>query len=148
MLRASPIDPYILIPKIWYLSATKLVWGEKKVISKSFLYFYSIFFSVFFSTTRSYVLYQELSIYFYTRLSLSTKSFSLVFFSSGTLSHSGEIFARLEKMGSEDAKLLERVFSYFAENNKNEKARWQIVRDALKETNKYAPNFSHFEKNY
>jgi hypothetical protein len=51
-------------------------------------------------------------------------------------------------MGSEDAKLLERVFSYFAENNKNEKARWQIVRDALKETNKYAPNFSHFEKNY
>jgi len=41
-------------------------------------------------------------------------------------------FVRLGKMGREDAKLLERVFSYFAKKNKDGKAGWQTVGDALR----------------
>jgi hypothetical protein len=87
-LRASPRVLHILFPKIWCLPTPKLVWGEKKeVIFKSFLYFYpKSFFSTLFSTIRSHVLYQKSWICFCTRLTPSTRSFSLALFSPGTLS--------------------------------------------------------------
>jgi hypothetical protein len=88
LLRASPRVFHILFSKIWCLSTPKLVWEEKKeIISKSFLYFYpKSFFSALFPTTRSHVLYQEPWICFCTRLSPSTRSFSLALFSPGTMS--------------------------------------------------------------
>jgi hypothetical protein len=60
---------------------------KKKVISKSFLYFYpKSFFSALFPTIRSHVLYQKPWICFCMLLSPSTRSFSLALFSPGTLS--------------------------------------------------------------
>ena len=85
-------------------------------------------------------------------LSSSSRSFSLVFFSFGTLSFSilpdepensrctligrthicalGIIFAKLGKMGRKDAKLLEMFFFLFYQNIKDGKAEWRIVGDA------------------
>jgi hypothetical protein len=42
----------------------------------------------------------------------------------------GSIFANLTKMGREDAKLLERVFSDFTKKIKDRKAGWQTIGDA------------------
>jgi hypothetical protein len=137
-IRVFPRDPHILLPKILYFPTPKLVWREKKKsFSRVSYIFILIFFSALFSIIRIYVLYQEPWICFYTRLSSSTRSFSIVFFSPGIMTFFlltrqaeklqmrarprtyrrawDKFLLRLEKMRRENVKLLERVFfSYFA----------------------------------
>jgi hypothetical protein len=85
-LRASLRVLHILFPKIWCLPTTKFVWGEKKKSSPrvSYIFIPKGFFSALFHTTRSHVLYQKPWICFCTRLSPSTRSFSLALFSPET----------------------------------------------------------------